>query len=361
MLYSSHDLQWMGGRLLAQGIDPWGERLANYPHHFQHFSPPNYLYPLYLLWLPLHSLSFSAAEMVWCVVSIGFSIASIALLQRLFALSRSQALLLLFLLWMSSPMRVVLEVGQMSLFELFFFCLAFVAGPAWLAGAAFGVSLIKYSFSPVAITFCLLRGRVVFLLTAAAVTGLGLLGVFLLLPTSLPRLVREPFLVSRVAVSPGVADVMTLAEFGLRGAFGTEHARSAAYALGLLCCAGYAAWLSRYRLSRRGELTLLSLASLVFLKHLIYDYVLLAVPLAYALTLKSVRARAPVFSGIFLFWALAGLLNGAANDTVVHLGRLALNVLLMASFVGYTTYLVLRHERQAMEAGLSGPAYAHSA
>ena len=352
MTYASHDLQWMGARLLAEHTDPWGERLAGYPHHVQHFSPPNYLHLLYLLLLPLQFLSFRAAEIVWCAVSIGFSIASVALLQRLFALSRYGTLFTLFLLWMSSPMRVVLEVGQMSLFELFFFCLVFVTVRPWLAGAAFGISLVKYSFSPATSVLLLLREHFTILLIAAAVTGLGLLGVSLLLPTPLMRLAGEPFLVSRVAVSPGVADIMTLAEFGLRGPFGREHARTAAYALGLICSAGYALLLSRYRLSRRAELTLLSLASLFFLKHLIYDYVFLVVPLAYALTLKNDRARIPVFAGVFLFWALAGLLNRAASDRAVHLGGLACNVLLMGVFVTYTTVIVLKEE-QAVANGVS--------
>ena len=228
MEFSSHDLQWMGGRLLGQHVDPWAERLANYPHHFPHFSPPNYLYLLYLLWLPLRSLSFHAAEIVWCAASIAFSMAAVALLQRVFTLSRYQTLLLLFLLWMSSPFRVVLEVGQMSLFELFFFCLTFAAVSTSVAGAAFGVSLVKYSFSPATGVFFFLRQRFGLLAVAALVTCGGLLGVHLLLPTPFAQLVREPFQVSRVAVSPGVADVMTLAEFGLRSPLGIDRARTAA-------------------------------------------------------------------------------------------------------------------------------------
>ena len=361
MASASHDLQWTGGRLLSLHVDPWQERLANYPHHFAHFSPPNYLYLLYLIFLPLHSLSFHTAEIVWCVASIVFSIASVALLQRVFLLSSYQTLLLLFLLWMSSPMRVVLEVGQLSLFELFFFSLAFAAVSTWAAGAAFGVSLVKYSFSPAAVVLFLLRGRFGPLLIAAVVTCLGLLGAWLLLPTPLLQLAREPFLVSRVAVSPGIADVMTLTEFGLRSSLGLEHARTAAYALGLLGSGVYALWLSRQRLSRGAELTLISLVSLFFLKHLIYDYVFLAVPLAYALSMKDRRARNPIFAGVFVFWALAGILNHAATDLAVHLARLAFNVLLMAALVAYTTVAAMREERAAAAARQAEPGSVHSA
>ena len=359
-IYSSHDLQWMGGRLLGQHIDPWQERLANYPHHVSHFSPPNYLYLLYLLWWPLRSISFPMAEVLWCGLSIGFSIASVALLQRLFSLTRFQTLLVLFFLWMSSPMRVVLEVGQMSLFELFFFCLAYAAASTWLAGAAFGVSLIKYSFSPSAVVLFLLRRRFGLLLVAALVTLAGLAGVWLLLPTPLLQLVREPFQVSRIAVSPGVADLMTFSEFALRAPLGMEHARTVAYGLGLAGSIGYAAWLSRFSLSRRAELTLISVASLFFLKHLIYDYVFLVVPLAYALSSKNAEVKKAVFPGVFIFWALAALLNRAANDFVVHLPALAFNVLLMAAFVAFVSAAVLRDERREAEIAHPQTAPVHS-
>ena len=124
---------------------------------------------------------------------------------------------------------------------------------------------------------------------------------------------------------------------------------------------GCALWLSRQRLSRAAELTLLSLASLFFLKHLIYDYVFLAVPLGYALAMRQARARNPIFAGVFVFWALAGVLNRAATDLAVHLASLTLNVLLMAAFVAYTTLAVKRAEGQAAGAAELSPAFVQSA
>jgi hypothetical protein len=347
--YSSHDLQWVGGVLLARHIDPWQERLMHYPHHVAHFSPPNYLHLLYLLFLPLYALSFHTAEILWCLASIGFSVAAVVVLGRVFALSTRQSLLVLFLLWMSSPFRVVLECGQVSLFVLFFFCLTYLAASAWLAGAAFGISLVKYSFSPPAVILFLLCGRVRTLAAAAAVTLAGLLGAWLLVPTPLLRLAVEPLLVSRVAVNPGVADLMTFSEFALDPWLAADHARSASYALGILGSCLYAGLLSRFRLSRRAELTLLSLAGLLFFKHLIYDYVFLAVPLAYAITQKQARVRNPILAGVLLFWFLSALINGASSDQTVDMGRLSVNFVLYAALVGYTTYYVLSREVPSQE------------
>ena len=346
MQYGSHDLQWMGGRLLAAHIDPWGERLANYPHRLTHFSPPNYLHLLYLLFIPFASLSFQTAEILWCGLSIGFSIAAIYLLTRLFALSRSQGLLVLFLLWMSSPFRVVLEVGQMSLFELFFLSLAFSASTAWLAGAAFGISLVKYSFSPVAGVLFLLRRRYLLLVVAIAICSLAVLGVHLFVPTPLLQLAREPFEVSRLAVSPGLADIMTFSEYSLRPHLGFEHAKSISYALGIAGSVAYAFLISRYRTSRAVELTMVGVGSLLFFKHLVYDYVFLAIPLCYAISLRRVHSKVPIIAGVLIFWFLAAFLNRAANDLEVHLGALAFNFLLLASLLGYTTWIALRPESE---------------
>lgn len=341
--YNSHDLQWTSGRLLREHIDPWGERLANYPHHLRHFSPPNYLHLLYLLLLPVSGVSFHTAEVVWCAVSILSSIAAVYVLARLFELNRVQGLAVLFLLWMSSPFRVTLETGQFSLVELFFLSATFAATSAVIAGLAFGVSLVKYSFSPVAFLLLLLRRRWTLLLVAIGLCVLAVLGCRLLLPTPLLQLAREPFEVSRIAVSPGLADAMTLVEYGLRTSLGAGRAQTVSYALALVSSVVFAFWVSRYRLSRAVELTLVSLASLLLFKHLLYDYVFLVVPLCFALKLPSLRAKLPIFAGVFLFWFVAFVLNRAASDLVVHLPALAVNVVLLALLTGYTTVIALRH------------------
>lgn len=346
MQHGSHDLQWMGGKLLAGHVDPWGERLANYPHRFQHFSPPNYLHLLYLLFLPFSSLSFETAEILWCSLTIGFSIAAIYLLTRLFALSRPQGLLVLFLLWMSSPFRVALEVGQMGLFELFFLSLTFTATAAWSAGAAFGISLVKYSFSPVAGVLFFLRRRYLLLVIAFTTCCVAVLGTRLFVGTPLLQLAREPFEVSRLAVSPGLADIMTLSEYSLRPHLGFEHAKSVSYALGIAGSVLYGFLISRHRTSRAVELTLVGVGSLLFFKHLVYDYVFLAIPLCYALSLRCMRSKAPILAGVLIFWFLASFLNRAANDLVVHLGALAFNFLLLASLLGYTTWVALQGDTE---------------
>lgn len=338
--YHCHDLQWMGVRLVGQGIDPWQEELARFPHHYDHFVTPNYLHSLYLLLFPFGLLSFESAEIVWTAATVILSIICVLMLQSLFHLSRFHTLLALCLLWMSSPFRVTLEVGQMSFFELFFLTGAFLAASTALGGLSFGVSLAKYSFSPAAVMLFLFRGRLRFLLYAAVVPLVGLVGVWLLVKTPFLKLALEPLAVSAspTAVSPGFADLMTLLEQTLKSH--VSHARQLAYAIGLFGSAAYALLLSRFRLSRSAEFTLISIASLFFVKHLVYDYIFLVVLLCFALTQESRKIKGILLGGVLTFWFLLPLLDRSSlHDTNTYL---AINCCLLALLLIFTTYLVTK-------------------
>ena len=349
--YESHDLQWISAHLIDQHIDPWQEKLSGLPHHPQHFSPPNYLHILYLVLLPFGLLDFHTAEVVWCIASICFSVGAVYLLKRLFSLDYFQSALILCLLWMSSPFRVVLETGQMSLCELFLFSAAYAIGFTWLGAVSFGISFAKYSFSPVAVLVHLFRGRIRFLLVAIGVAVIGLLGIHLLLPTPLSLLAREPLIIARTSVNPGLADVMTYAEYLFRPHVALARAISCSYLISLAGTVAYAFFLSRYRISRGAELTLVSLASLLLFKHLIYDYVFLFIPLAYALSGKNPEKKRPIIAVVLIFWFLTALLGRSVGDYTVNLAGMAINVLLLAALLAYTTYTVIRDEGQKSVAG----------
>jgi hypothetical protein len=272
------------------------------------------------------------------------------MLRRLFDLDVFQTAAALCLLWMSSPFRVVLEVGQMSFFELFFLTGAYLAASTALGGLSFGVSLVKYSFSPAAAMLFLFRGRVRFLLYAVAVPVVGLLGVWLLVRTPLPRLALEPFVVSAAptAVSPGFADLMTLAEETLKSHIAPVRAREFAYVLGLFGSIAYAFLLSRFRLSRSAEFTLISIASLFFVKHLVYDYIFLVVVLCFALSQERLKIKAPLVGGVLTFWFILTLFERRARfDPNVHVGQLAIDCFLLAAILTFTTRVVIRATAEA--------------
>lgn len=349
MEFGCRDLQWAGARLLRQHIDPWQEELAHAPNHFAHFSPPNYLHVLYLILLPLGYLSFHAAAMAWTAGDICLSVVCALLLGKLFELDRHQTLVALCVLWMSSPFRVVLEVGQMSFFELFFLSGAYLALSSAIGGLSLGMSLVKYSFSPPAVLLFLFRGRFRLLLFAAIVPAIGLAGASLFLKTPVVRLALEPLAVSSAptAVSPGFADLMTLVAAGLKSCTTPASALRIAYAAGLLGSGVYAWLLSRFRLSPSEEFTLISLASLFFAKHLVYDYVFLLVLLCFALVQKHWKTKMVLIAGVILFWFILPLAERRTQqDDSIPFHYLAANFILLASILGYSTYLVTFSRRK---------------
>ena len=342
-LVESQDLQWGGVWLLAHGIDPWAEAISGYPRHLANFSPPNYLHHLYVLLLPLSWISFPVAAALWCALNLVLSVATLLLLRRLFGLTPFLTAALLLLLWMSSPFRVLLAAGQMTMVELFCFTVTFSALPVLPRGLAFGLSFAKYSFSPPTALFLLFRGRLRLLAIAVAVPLLGLFAASLFITTPVLHLATEPLALAGRAVMPGLADSMTLSESVLRTHLSHISAQRIAYAAALLASAAFALLLSRFRLSSAAEFTLLSVASLFLFKHLVYDYVFLLVPLCFAISAAGRRLRLPVSAAVLVFWFFAFLLKRSSTGRgVVHLPILFADNLLLAALLAVLTISILR-------------------
>ena len=342
-LVESQDLQWGGVWLLAHHMDPWAEAINGYPHHLANFSPPNYLHHLYFLLLPMSRISFPVAAALWCALNLALSVGTMLLLRRLFGLTPFFTVALLLLLWMSSPFRVLLAAGQMTMVELFCFAVTFSALPDLPRGLAFGLSFAKYSFSPPTALFFLFRGRFRLLAIAVALPLLGLLAVSLFVSTPVVHLATEPLALAGRAVMPGVADSMTLWESVLRSRLSHASAQHITYAAALLTSAAYALLLSRFRLSSAAEFTLLSVASLFLFKHLVYDYVFLLVPLCFVVSAAGRHLRLPVSIAVLLFWFFAFLLNRSSTDTgIVRLPILVADNLLLAALLAVLTLGILR-------------------
>jgi hypothetical protein len=209
---SSKDFQWAGAYLLRTRVDPWHEFLLNNGAGLAHFSPPNYLHEFYLLLLPISLMSFRHAAVLWCCINILLSIVCICLLKKLFQLSRFTAIATLLLLWMSTPYRTTLQVGQMGVFELFLLTAVFCTSNSLARGLALGLSFSKYSFAPVVVTLLWFKRNFRTLAIAMAVPALALLLTWWILGGSLLTLAGEPFAVSRIKVWPGMADLMTCIE-----------------------------------------------------------------------------------------------------------------------------------------------------
>ena len=136
---------------------------------------------------------------------------------------------------------------------------------------------------------------------------MGLLVAWMLLGRgALMHLASEPLAVSRIHVWPGMADVMTAVESVMAAWMPrVTSGRLVAYILGLSLSVGYGFLLSRRRLTHGAEFTLVAVASLITVKHLMYDYVFLVVPLGYALSRAGKGVRTLVMAIVGIFWFLS--------------------------------------------------------
>ena len=283
------DFQWPAATLLVHGHDPWLEALRSHRDLTHSASVPNYLHELYVLSLPLTLLPQTAARAVWMLVNIALTLLSLWMLGAIYNIPRRQLGVLLLVFAAGISFRSGLGAGQFCFAELFFFCLVYRYPLRWgTRGAALGLSLAKYSFSPVIGIVFLLRRRWRALLVAALPPLVGLGVCMWMLHRSWYPLAVEPLLVARRGVSPGYADLMTLGERLVSPRLG-----AAADAVALALAVLYALRLGRRRrLAPGGEFACVAVASLFFFKHLIYDYVFLLAPLAYSLWGNALQAWA---------------------------------------------------------------------
>jgi hypothetical protein len=313
---SSMDFQWSGSYLLLQGIDPWQRYLQGttfQPLSVPNYAHPNYAHEFYVLLLPFGAMEFSTAVRVWYFVTVALSIVAVLLLARIYALDRWQQAGLLFVFWGSLPFRNGLSVGQHATLILVLFLLVFFPFARAGRGLALGLSLSKYSFAPVIVPLFAFRRELVLLAWAIVPPAVGLLVVWMMLGGNVLQLAIEPLLVNRTGVSPGAGDIMTLISIATGGN------SILIFAIPAACAIGYAFMLSRQRDRTSAELLACSsVATLLFVKHLIYDYVFLVVPVAYAIRHLPLASRSIVCGVAAFFWYIESIvgLSPMTQDSV---------------------------------------------
>jgi hypothetical protein len=303
-LARSQDFQWSGADLALHHIDPYRQFLSHDVEHRILFSQvPNYLHELYILMLPLGSLGFSHAKPVWAVLNCLFAVLITHLLRQLYNLPRPETILLLLLLFCSTPFRIALGNGQQTLLELLFFCLIFYFTKPMGQGTALGLSYSKYSFSPVVFLYFFFRRQFRMLAISAVVPLAGLLIMWALVHGNLITLGTEPLVVSHIGVAAGLGDLMTIIQIFFHKIVPEPVVGRLIYAAALLASAGYAFWLSRQKsVSIRRDAAPIAVASLMFFTHLTYDYVFLVIPLAAALATPRGKPKIFLLVAIGLLW-----------------------------------------------------------
>ncbi len=213
----SLDFQWSPARLLAQHIDPWATYLAGDPEHRILLNQvPNYLHELYVAMLPFSYLPLLPAKVIWASINLLLVLGCCACVARLYELERRGAGLLTILVLTGTPFRVTIGNGQVTAVVLVCLALWAVAQSSSYRGLLLGGAWAKYSVPPVLALFLLLRKRWRLLLCSLLPPVAGFLFFYAWLPTPFWTLLAEPFRAGTTNVSPGLANVMAIAEIAQR-------------------------------------------------------------------------------------------------------------------------------------------------
>jgi len=306
------DFQWSGANLLSQHIDPWKLFIE---HQDQGKiilgQQPNYLAELFLLLQPLGRMPFQEAVKWWCGFNLVFTGCVLYLVSKMFILDRDHALLIAFALIASMPFRVTLHIGQHSLFVLLMLCLTFSARNVFIRGITLGISYSKYSFAPLIVVMLLAKRRAGVVLMSIVPPLVGLLVAWYMLGGDLKTLALEPFGVAKIAMGPGAADIMTPLEALLRTLGISSSLRfSIPAVLGLIAAFVSGIWIGRSKqMDERVQFAVALTLTLVCLKHVIYDFVVLVVPIAAAIMARQSKARIIVLLCGFHFWFITPIVQ----------------------------------------------------
>lgn len=295
-LSSGIDYQWSGAHLLSLHQDPWKTYILGDPNkQIILGQQPNYLHEFYVILLPLGSMPFETARAFWCVINLVLLAGILVMISRLFQLDRNHSILLALLVLSSTPFRVTMSNGQNGIFILFMFTLLFYFRNRAVKGLALGLSYSKYSFSPLLVLVLLFKRRFGVFLISLIPPAIGLVCTWFILGGNIKQLAFEPLQTSKIAMGPGFGDVMTPLEIGLRHAgFAPNLAYLIPTLVGLSSAVIFAFFIARAKnLDEKIQFAVIIALTLFCFKHVVYDFIVLLVPVAAALNAKKSTARTP--------------------------------------------------------------------
>jgi len=338
------DFQWSGAHLLGLGRDPWVTYLSgDKQHEIILGQQPNYLPEFYELLMPLGAIPFSHALAWWCAINLLLLALTLAMVCRLFRLSNFHAAALTLLILCATPFRVTMSNGQHGIFIMFLLTALYYLSNRVLKGFALGLSYSKYSFSPLFVLVALVRQRWYVLTVSLVLPLLGLLIAWRILGGSLLVLAMEPLKTSKIAMGPGHADIMTLAEILARDAhLSTNLVYLLPALLGLGLAIAIAIWIGRSDFNNETELVLVILFTLLCFKHVLYDYVVLLIPVAALLAASRTKARLIGLLAVAYFWFGSTVLNRVRPG--VHLDTSILNLAMLLTLCIAVLWISVRQK-----------------
>jgi hypothetical protein len=271
-LTNSQDFQWSPTSLLRTGINPFNYVLNDIKHEKIIMTQiPNYFHGLYVIFLPFTFLNWEKAKLFFVFFNILITIHTIYNFTQHFKLNSSFLILITTIYFSSTPFRVSLGNGQQSI--LILYCFSLMLSNSNLKNVISGIGYFKYSFAP-QFFFYLIFSRKYFkaLLSILLLPVTFFIFIFLINDYNLLIILKQPLLISSIHVGPGVGDLMTIISdlnlFSVSKTF-------IFYFFILLLSLIFSRLFYISRTTEFCNFTIACIISLLFYKHLIYDYIFL--------------------------------------------------------------------------------------
>lgn len=290
----SKDNKWDSSRALLEHTDPYRAFLdSNGKSPFTLSQAPSYpASGLVFLW-PFAVWEWSVAKILWAISNLLFTAIILFCLFWLLPIdtSRITKLLIATLFVAGTPWRNVVGNGQYALFTLAFFLLAIVMfqRSAKGAGIPLAVSWFKYTIAfPLSLFFTRSKRGWATILVATAIHAALTIFIAIWVDTSPVNLLLGTIQVAQYSTDRGYLDVFAIAsQLGL-----SSKLVPAVFALVILGVT--------YSAVRRDDddlscLSILSMAAMTVVYHRIYDFMVLVIPLSYALRERAMNTRAKCY------------------------------------------------------------------
>jgi hypothetical protein len=226
----------------------------------------------------------------------------------------------------STPFRIALGNGQQALLELALLCI--VLWSPTNSGVALGLSYFKYSFSPILFFYAVWRRAWVPVLVSIVVAASGVILFWGFVRGSLLSVLIEPLAVSRTGVMVGDGDVASLVKLW------RPELQNLGFAFALLLSVALVVIVARVQKHTWEAAAALATADLALFPHATYDYVLLAVPAAFLLSLPAPDRKVWTGAGcIALCWYAFKLIPLPGQTLVYVVVHITLLTILFISLV----------------------------
>lgn len=341
----SWDMQWSPSTLLLSGVNPYQWWLNGNPNQqiIMH-QQPNYLHTLYVLMLPLASLSWHTAKIIWALLNISFGISIAYYLGKKENLSTITRLIVGLFFICSASFQNAIASGQQSLFVLFFTMAAFYCQKNAFYIFNASLAITKYSFAPPLILYEYYRNGFKKIIGIMLVTMIFILLFSAIVKENPITVTAYPFIISKTSAL-GQADIMSLCMIFL-----PIKLSYLPHFLSLLC-----AWFlmhiyykTHYHRWVMLDFAYVNLVSLASFKHLNYDFIFLLPLLISAIHFKKAH-RLFIFIVIFWFWFGAKLFYNLLNNPSIWVYFIFNQFLLLLMCI----YIVNQYSRDLAQRRLS--------